>query len=325
MDVRVVIVAYRSGAYLERCVRALQAQKGVLWECVIVDNGGNGDALEALAPDGRIRVVEAEGNVGFAAGCNLGARGARARWLAMLNPDAFARPGWLAALVRGAEAAGARMAGSTQVFADDPSRLDGLGDGYHVSGLAWRMGFGHPIARLPDTPYPVFGPCAAAALYDRALFEAVGGFDPAFFCYHEDVDLALRMRRAGARAVQVPDAVVDHVSSGIAGRASEFAVFHGTRNRLWTFAKSMPGAGLVLLGPLHIALTLALLGWSLARPGRAGPTWRGVAAGLRGLPAVWRARADTPRQVGLRGLAGALTLDPRAVVRRDLAPARERL
>ena len=195
MDVRVVIVAYNAGAYLQRCVDALAAQDGVEWECVIVDNASADGSVAALELDARFRVVEAGANLGFAAACNLGAQGAQGRargkqgaqaprWLAMLNPDAFARPGWLATLVRGAEKAGAQMAGSTQVFADAPGTLDGLGDGYHFSGLAWRMGFGHALAEtsVPARPYGVFGPCAAAAIYDRELFERLGGFDARFFC-----------------------------------------------------------------------------------------------------------------------------------------------
>jgi len=323
LDVTVVIVAYQAGDYLRRCVEALKAQDGVSWEAVIVDNGSTDGSLAGLGLDARFRVVASAENLGFAEANNIGARGSQAKWISCLNPDAYARDGWLAALVAGAEDAGAQMAGSTQVFADTPDTLDGLGDGYHISGLAWRAGFGHTVESAPTVPYPVFGPCAAAALYERELFEAVGGFDARFFCYHEDVDLALRMRRAGASCVQVPDAVVDHVSSGIAGRASDFAVFYGTRNRMWTFVKSMPLNGLVLFAPLHIAMTLAMMVWSLFRPGRAGPTWRGVWAGLLGLPEMVRARDEVLRAVGLRGLWPVLAVNPVKVVRRGVVPVVE--
>ena len=319
-QVRVIIVNHNGGRYLRRCVDALAAQTGVAWEAVIVDNASTDGSLEGLSLDERFTLIRSDTNLGFAAANNLAAEGAQTRWLACLNPDAFPREGWLSALVAGAEGAGARMAGSTQVLADDPGTLDGLGDGYSIYGLAWRMGFGHPVASTPPAPYPAFGPCGAAALYDRELFEALGGFDARFFCYHEDVDLALRLRRAGAEAVQVPGAVVDHVSSGIAGRASDFAVYHGTRNRMWTFAKSMPLAGLILFAPLHIAMTIAMMGWSLLRPGRAAPTWRGVGHGLKGLPRMLRARRDVPKTVGLSGLLPHLAANPARVVRRGLVP-----
>ena len=317
-QVRVIIVNYNGGEYLQRCVEAMAAQAGVIWECVIVDNGSSDGSLDGLALDDRFRVIEAGKNLGFAAGNNRGAKGASARWIACLNPDAFARPGWLARLVSGAESAGVQMAGSTQVFANEPDRLDGLGDGYSIWGLAWRAGFGHPISEIPDAPYAVFGPCAAAALYDRELFERLGGFDESFFCYHEDVDLAFRMRRAGAQCLQFPDAIVDHVSSGITGRASDFAVFHGTRNRVRTYLKNMPTAGLWLFLIPFAWMNVAILVWSLFRPGRAKPTWRGFFANRN---YDWlAARRDVPKDVGLRGLWPYLAVNPTAVIKRRVAP-----
>ncbi|MGB6317136.1 MAG: glycosyltransferase family 2 protein, partial [Litorimonas sp.] len=272
----VIIVNYNGGAYLRRCVEALAAQDHGGFEAVIVDNGSTDGSLAALpALDERFRVIEAGDNLGFAAANNLGAREARGDWIVTLNPDAFARPGWLSALHRAARRnPGATMLGSMQVTADRPEgeapTFDGTGDEYSVYGVAYRAGYGKPL-RTYTEDFPVFGPCAAAAAYRREAFEAVDGFDARFFCYHEDVDLALRMRRLGGRAVQVHDAVVDHVGSGITGTASDFAVYHGVRNRIWTWASSMPtGLALGLL-PVTGAANLALLFWSAARSGRFRP------------------------------------------------------
>ena len=180
--VTVVVVNYNGGAFLSRCLRSMLAQSGPSFEVVVVDNGSSDGSLEALPGDvtldPRLRVVALGENLGFAAGNNRGAEGSEARWICTLNPDAFPRPGWLARLVAGAEGSGALMAGGTQVLANKPDVLDGLGDALHISGLAWRMGFGHSVAdTVPSAPYPVFGPCAAGAIYDRELFHALRGFD----------------------------------------------------------------------------------------------------------------------------------------------------
>ncbi len=140
----------------------------------------------------------------------------------------------------------------------------------------------------------MFAPCAAAALYRREAFEQAGGFDETYFCYFEDVDLGFRLRLLGHRSLYVHDAVVRHVSSAVSGYRSDFAVYHGERNMVWTFVKDMPAPLFWLYLPQHVALNFAALAYY---------TWRGQG------PAIWRAKRDA-----LRGLGSALR--QRALVQR---------
>ena len=320
--VSIIIVNYNGGEWLKRSVQSVADQTLENFECFIVDNGSNDASINSLPElDERFEIILAGENLGFAAGNNLAAQKARAPWIALLNPDAFARPEWLSYLLEASQLApNVTMVGSTQYMALEPGIIDGLGDFYHVSGIAWRGGFGHKEINPPDTN-EVFGPCAAAALYHRESFLKLGGFDERFFCYHEDVDLAFRMRLDGGICIQSGQAVVDHVSSGISGRASEFAVYHGTRNRIWTFVKNMPLLGLFIFGPLHLGLNLAFLFWSLFRKGRFSPTWRGIKDGIKGLSVIWKSRSDIhkSRKVGLRGLLRPMTLSPLKFLKRKPA------
>ena len=257
-------------------------------------------SIEGLGPlDPRITLIEAGENLGFAAGNNLAAVQARGDWIVTLNPDAFAEPDWLTALRRAiARNPSVTMFGSMQITADLPDGMppifDGTGDEYSIYGVAYRAGYGKPLKTYTED-FPVFGPCAAAAAYRRDAFEAAGGFDERFFCYHEDVDLALKMRRLGGRAMQVHDAVVYHVGSGISGTASDFAVYHGVRNRLWTWFGSMPTGLMIGLLPVTLAANLALLFWSAVRSGRFKPTARGLWHGLKGAPEILRSRKRWPK------------------------------
>jgi len=207
------------------------------------------------------------------------------------------------------------MAGSRQDMALETGVLDGLGDCYHAFGLAYRAGCGHENNLYPVPDFQeVFGPCGAAALYDRKTFLRLGGLDERFFTYHEDVDIAYRMRRDGGKSIQNNLAIVDHVSSGISGRASEFAVYYGTRNRIWTFLKNTPRPLMPILLPAHIATNLFTLGWSSFRKGRFGPTFRGVRDGFFKYPKGGR----TKRKVGLYDLMRVFTWSPRKVYRRRI-------
>ena len=266
------------------------------FEVFVVDNASTDASLSDLPDlDDRFTIIEAGDNLGFAAGNNLAALQARGEWIVTLNPDAFARPDWLEALARGIKRnPGVAMFGSMQVMADDPTQFDGTGDELHLSGIAYRAGYGRPYRTITED-FPTFGPCAAAAAYRRDLFEAAGGFDARFFCYHEDVDLALKIRRLGGRAMQIHDAFVDHVGGGTSGSASDFAVYHGTRNRVWTWFSSMPTGLMWGLLPIHILANLAYLGWSLFRPGRFKPTARGLWDAIKGLPEIMSTRRSYPK------------------------------
>ncbi len=180
---------------------------------------------------------------------------------------------------------------SRMIQAGKPTVLDGAGDAYHVSGLAWRRGYGAPAAGRYGNQEEVFSPCAAAALYRRDAFEASGGFDEDFFCYLEDVDLGFRLRLAGYQCLYVPDALVHHVGSATTGKDSDFAVYHGHRNLVWTYVKNMPGPLFWLYLPLHLAANIYIVA-RYALMGR----WRVILKAkwdaIKGLPKMWRKRKE---------------------------------
>jgi GT2 family glycosyltransferase len=317
--VRVVVVNYNSGDLLARSVAALATQSDPDFEAVIVDNASSdGSADRLVLPDARFSLIRSDENLGFAAGTNLGFRGARSDWLATLNPDAFPEPGWLAALHEATACySEAAMFGSLQIAAEDPARLDGCGDNYSILGINWRGGHGHPFVG-PPADGECFSPCAAAALYRRQAFEAVGGFDERYFGYCEDVDLGFRLRLHGGRCIQVGGAVVHHVGSAVTGQQSAFTVYHSARNRLWTYLKNMPAALLLMSLPLHVAATVGLL-WNARGGPQLHPMLAGLGHALRGLGPVLaeRRRVQGSREVATRTIAKALTWNVGKLRRRD--------
>jgi hypothetical protein len=94
-------------------------------------------------------------------------------------------------------------------------------------------------------------------------------------------------------------------------------VYHGTRNRLWTFVKNMPAPAFWLLLPAHIAATLAFLAWSPFR-GTGRATWMGVFDALKGLGPVWRARRTVQRTRRARAadVLSVMAFSPLALLRR---------
>lgn len=306
---------------MQRCIDSIAAQSYRDFECLIIDNASLDGSIKSLKlPDARFRTIPLDENIGFSGGNNHAAKQARGKWLALLNPDAFAAPEWLENMLAATtRLPNTTMVGCLQRMALEPGILDGAGDFYHFSGLAWRAKFGLPDdGNIED--YEAFGPCGAAALYRADVFHKLGGFDESFFCYHEDVDLAFRMRLVGGRCVQSADAVIDHVSSGISGRASPFAVYHGTRNRIWTFVKNMPLVLLIILTPFHIALNIFLFSWSSVRAKRFKPTLKGITDGCLGIGQAIKARKTIQplRTISLLTLLKSFAWSPFSVRKRGL-------
>jgi GT2 family glycosyltransferase len=304
--VAVVVVDWNAGELVRRCLGALARQTVRPATVMVVDNGSTSESWRHVFPGlPAVEMVRLPGNSGFAAGSNRGiALVPDTEWVALLNPDAFPEPDWLERLLAAAAAHPEHaFFASRQVMADDPATLDGTGDAYGVSGFAWRRDRGRPVAEAGGVAEGVFGPCAAAALYRRTALEDVGGLDEGFFCYFEDVDLAFRLRLAGHRCLYVPDAVVHHVGSASTGRGSDFAVYHGHRNLVWTFVKNMPGPLLALYWPHHLLLNLASLVWFTLR-GQGRAIWKAKRDALRGLPRVLRQR----REIQARRRVGAWEL-----------------
>ena len=324
-SVSVVVVAYESGPLLADCLASLKAQSFLDLEVILVDNASTDGAAEAAArADPSVRYIRNAQNLGFAAAVNQGARAAAGRWLALLNPDAFAEEDWLEKFVAAAEAnPGVRSFGCRQLLAEDPSRLDGLGDVMAAAGFPFRGGY---LRRDPGPlgPGEAFSACGGAMLVDRVLFLDMGGFDERLYCYCEDVDFGYRLRLRGEPTLIVPEAVVRHVGgTASGGPRSDFAVFHGTRNRLWVFVKDTPPLLFWLTLPLHLAATALLFARHATRGELAAP-WRGFKAGVAGLGIALQARreAQAGRRVGSWEIARAMTWNPldlllrRVVIRR---------
>lgn len=294
----VIIVNWNGEPFLERCLTALMAQTVKPHEIILVDNSSSDRSLEIAGRFPAVRLMALDQNTGFARGNNLAIEAASAAsdWIALINPDAFAGPHWLEALLSAAERNPRfDVFGSKLVNAGNPTLLDGAGDAYHVSGRVWRMGCGVSVLAVDDNEGEVFSPCAAAAMYRRSALREIGGFDEDYFCYVEDVDLGFRLRLAGYRCLYVPQSVAHHVGSGTTGgQHGDFAVHHGHRNLVWTFVKDMPGVLFWLLLPLHVALNLVSI-ILYASMGRGGVILRAKRDALLGLPKMWRKRQHIQR------------------------------
>ena len=287
MSVTVIILNWNSEDYLEQCLQCLAEQTLPPTHVLVINNGTANAKLDRLVrprPELDLVVKHLGANQGFAGANNLGASLAQDEWIALLNADAFPKPDWLANLLAVAgQNPDYSFFSSRQLQARSPEWLDGAGDAYHISGLAWRRYYNRSVQDYGRQTEEVFSVCPAAALYRREEFLKTGGFDEDYFSYFEDVDLGFRLRLMGKKCLYVPEAVVYHVGSASTGKRSNFSTYHGYRNMIWTFFKDMPSPLLWIFLPLHFSTILFFVCYLTLR-GQGRVIWKAIFDALVGLP-----------------------------------------
>ena len=148
----VVVVNFNGKEFLDRCLDSLSYQTFSHFQVIVVDNAsydGSADGIEERFPG--VEVIRLEKNIGFAAANNRAIERAEdCRWVALLNPDAFAEPDWLSNLhIAAKENSQYNFFGSYIKQHGFPGRLDGTGDIYHLCGLSWRRDHGMPENQTP--------------------------------------------------------------------------------------------------------------------------------------------------------------------------------
>jgi GT2 family glycosyltransferase len=275
-----------------------------------VNNGGRGTEIEEAERLEYVRLFEAGDNVGFAAGCNLGARSASGDVLVFLNPDTVVERGAVGELVRTLEDEEIGIAMARLRLLDRPELLNSGGTVVHVSGLAWAGRFGEPVESITALE-DVAGASGAALAIRRETFRELGGFTSELFMYQEDVELSWRAHLYGLRVVVDPRADVFH-EYDFGRHPTKIALLERNRQIFVLTAYSL--RLLLVLGPVLALGELAMLALAARRRwfrGKLGGWWWL----LRHARWLVHHRGETQRlrNVGDRKLAHFLTptLDPK--------------
>lgn len=220
---------------------------------LVVDNASSDGTAELLARDyPSVQVERLPRNTGFAGGVAHALSVVTSDVVVLLNNDAEVQPGWLSALLE--PFADPEVAAVCSKLLLPDGRLNSAGGYVTAVGYAHDRGFGEPDDGRWDTPADVAFATGTAAAFRTAPVRAVGGVDPRYFLYVEDVDLSWRLWLAGHRVRYQPAAVVVHQHSATAGSGSPLHTFHTERNRLATLVTDAT-AGTAVRAVLRYPLT----------------------------------------------------------------------
>lgn len=232
--VSVVLVLYNKAELTCACLQSLAQTLDVPAEVLIVDNASTDRTAELLARVDGARILRQESNLHFLRGANLGAAGARGRYLLFLNNDTVLEPGAVAAACAVLETQPDAGAVGGKIV-----RLDGRLQ--EAGSVLWNDGSAAGVGRGADPALAEFAFrrdvdfCSGAfLLLRRELFAQLGGFDEHYApAYYEDVDLCLRLWESGWRVVYEPRAQLRHFEWGSSHRTRRAQEWSATnRQRL---------------------------------------------------------------------------------------------
>src|SRR2546421_4656813 len=221
----VVIVTTRAREMVLSCLDHLSRQT-VPHQVFVADNAGNedgsSDAVRERFPD--VRLLTLARNLGFGnAVRRLVAQGS-GEAIVLVNDDMDVEPRFLERMVEPLSDTGVGMVAGLTL---QPCAGREVVDGFGLEVDPTLLGFNRLRHRSPSDPAGrLLGPSGGAAAYRRRAWEQVGGFDPRFFVYSEDLDLALRLRIAGWRAAAAPAARGIHLGGATTGVDSPFQRRH---------------------------------------------------------------------------------------------------
>jgi GT2 family glycosyltransferase len=260
--VSVVVLNYNGLKHLEPCFSSLMqldypAEK---LQLIMVDNGssdGSLDFMRGAFPS--VTVMNTGANLGFAAGNNFGAERASGEYVAFLNNDTRVEREWLREMVKSLMAGKEEGVVCTSSLMLDWSgeKIDFQAGGVNFHGFGFQPSYGRPYEPQSIVPRELLFACGGSMLIDRKLFLEVGGFDPDYFAFFEDVDLGWRLWILGYKVTLTPTAITYHRHHGTAGTMPEHRTYLlYERNALYTIYKNYEeqhvhtilSAALLLLG-----------------------------------------------------------------------------
>ena len=244
-DISVIIVTYNSGPHIEACLNSLAAQTSGDFELLIVDNNSSDDTCSIVRKTfASARLIINRENGGFSKAVNQGIERSCGEYVLVLNSDVVLREDFIALVNDSVSRLPASIAMvSPKILMADRRRIDSTGLVLSAMRRFYDRGRGYQDKGQFDNKPDIFGPCAAAALYRRAMLEdiKVDGeyFDEHLFMLLEDFDIAWRARRRGWKASYIPGLVCFH-AGGFSRKKTPLCQYYSFRNRYLLLLKNAP-------------------------------------------------------------------------------------
>ena len=237
----IIIVNYNGEKLISDCIRSLYLQTYKNFEIIVVDNASKDHSVDIIKKNfPEIKIIQTGFNSGYAEGNNIGYRYANGDYLIFLNFDAFPASNWLESIAYVISQNPSMHILGCKIFRYGTRFLDSAGAYIEYPlGCAPGRGSGEPDSPLYNKIEKMAYVSGASLVIKKETFKQIGGFDPVYFCYHEETDLCWRARLLGYDVYFVPSAIVHHMVSSTLGECNPYKQYLITRNRIITNIKNL--------------------------------------------------------------------------------------
>jgi GT2 family glycosyltransferase len=215
--ISIIIVNYNGIDHLRKCLRSLQQSVFTSFEIIVIDNGSSDGSVGFIQEEFKhltnLMIVPLHYNRGFAIANNIASKKARGKYLLLLNNDTEIEPNCLGELFEKLENDDSIATAQAKIlFMNRRDILDSAGGFLNVIGFSTARGYNEKDSALYDSLINIMYAKGAAMIVRKAVWVKLGGLEPLFLYYFEDVDFCWRVWLCGHRVVYVPSAKVFHVA-----------------------------------------------------------------------------------------------------------------
>ena len=240
-----IVVNWNGKETIQECLNSILTQTYENMEIIFIDNQSSDSSVELVKEKYPIdKLIELNRNHGYAEANNIGFKHVRGEYVALVNNDAVLDKDWLQKAIHAFNRGGQRNVGSVATKIIDYHQrnvVDTAGVEYLGFGAGWDYKGLSVDCEEVNQRKEVFGACATAALYRKKIIDEIGLFDPRYFIYFEDTELAFRLRLFGYTCMYEPEAVCYHHGGVKKDKDSKFYIDFGRRNIEFLFIKNMQG------------------------------------------------------------------------------------
>lgn len=249
--VSIILLSYNSQKDLAECISSLMIQTYTNYEIILVDNTSQDNTVEFVGTNyPGIKIIENKSNLGYAHGNNIGVAYAKGEYIVILNPDTVVDPDWLLCLIEPLKEYHAST--SKILMYDQKDMINTCANHSHFTGIDFCRGLYEHVSQFSNTE-EVSSISGCSFAIRKEILEEIGGFDPDFFLYLEDIDLSWRLRIAGYKIIYIPASIVYHKFSL---EVSPWKEFYLERNRYMMLIKNYKIRTLVFITPALLVTEL---------------------------------------------------------------------